>query len=350
MAKIIARFDTKKVNNALDPEGGFSLQLKDRPIYDDTQVFEEVVKEKTLPFDKDMLEFAFLSVLKTMALKVSRDCNPRRIGNYIKFAPTLRGKVKTPYSAYSRDTCSSAIVVSSLSGLEKAIDENYVQFVNSREGIKVVIQRINWVGSENDFEIRRGSQIIATGSNMQYLPGDTVTFRWKTAAGADASLAVVPVESDVSHMLFDWPSALDALAEGSEVTIEFVTRGGVADAPGITNTKKVKVVVDGESKPKVKVTQFRVQIPGGEGTSADVQIFGENFAGVDGYSHNEGEPEFMNAKFYVNGSEDGNEMMLEDGRTVLHGVNIGDTVKVVLDVTSPDYDPTPAEATATVAG
>ena len=92
-----------------------------------------------------------------------------------------------------------------------------------------------------------------------------------------------------------------------------------------------------------------MEIPGGEGTSADVQIFGENFAGVDGYSHNEGEPEFMNAKFYVNGSEDGNEMMLEDGRTVLHGVNIGDTVKVVLDVTSPDYDPTPAEATATVA-
>ena len=31
----------------------------------------------------------------------------------------------------------------------------------------------------------------------------------------------------------------------------------------------------------MKVTSFRVEILGGEGTSADVQIFGENFAGVD---------------------------------------------------------------------
>ena len=137
MAKLIAKFDTVPVNTAIDPEGGYQLRLRDRPVYDESQVFEEVVKEKTLPFDKDMLEFSFLAVLKTMAQKVSRDCNPRRVGNYLKFTPTLRGKVKGMYSAYNPQTCSSAIVISSMKGLEKAVDTDFVSFVNSREGIAV---------------------------------------------------------------------------------------------------------------------------------------------------------------------------------------------------------------------
>ena len=54
MAKLIAKFDTVPVNPAIDPEGGYLLRLRDRPVYDESQVFEEVVKEKTLPIDKDI--------------------------------------------------------------------------------------------------------------------------------------------------------------------------------------------------------------------------------------------------------------------------------------------------------
>ena len=241
MAKIIAKFNTKPINTHIDPEGGHSLQLQERPVYDDQQVFEEVVKEKTLPFDKDMLQFAFVSVLKTMALKVSRDCIPRRIGNYIKFAPSLRGKVPNPFSSWNPRTCSGNIVVNSMSGLEKSIDENYVQFVNARGGVRVTVQRLSWLGAEADGELMKGRQILATGINMEFLPGDTVTLAWKTPAGDLATLDIVPLESDVSHMLFAWPEALDALAEGTPVTVTFRTRGGVEDGDAQENVRHTTV-------------------------------------------------------------------------------------------------------------
>ena len=122
MSKLIVKFDTHAISTDVDPSRSYTLQLLDRPVYDDSLVFREVVKEKTLPFDEDMLKFAFLSVLKTMTQKVAADCVPRKIGNYLKFLPTIRGKVKGPYSPYNPQTCSTAIVVQSLSGLEKTVN------------------------------------------------------------------------------------------------------------------------------------------------------------------------------------------------------------------------------------
>ena len=136
MSKLIVKFDTHAISTDVDPSRSYTLQLLDRPVYDDSLVFREVVKEKTLPFDEDMLKFAFLSVLKTMTQKVAADCVPRKIGNYLKFLPTIRGKVKGPYSPYNPQTCSTAIVVQSLSGLEKTVNTANIQFVNVREGLK----------------------------------------------------------------------------------------------------------------------------------------------------------------------------------------------------------------------
>ena len=282
MAKIIAKFDTIPVNSELDPSGGYTLKLKDRPVYDESQVFEEVVKEKTLPFDKDMLEFAVLAVLKTMALKVSRDCNPRKVGNYLKFTPTLRGKVKGMYSAYNPQTCTSAITVSSLSGLDKAVDSDYVSFVNSREGIAVTVLKICTLGeqdSEGVSTITKGKPVICVGTNLQYLPGDKVEIHWTNAEGADASVEVVPTESDIAHMTFDWPEALDELADETELLWKFSTRGGLADGDPQANEKTVSLV---EGVPEPTVT--KVATPGldgvqkGQGFQADGANLGFNFA------------------------------------------------------------------------
>lgn len=263
MAKIIAKFDTVPVNTEIDPAGGYTLKLKDRPVYDDTQVFDEVVKEKTLPFDKDMLEFAFLSVLKTMALKVSRDCNPRRVGNYLKFTPTLRGKVKGMYSAYNPATCTSAIKVTSLSGLDKAVDTNFVSFVNSREGVQVTILRICTLG-EQDAEglstITKGKPVICVGTNLQYLEGDRVEIHWTSADGTDVSTEVIPTESDIAHMTFAWPETMDELPDGTPLTWMFWTRGGIADSEPQENTKDATLV---EGLPEPSVT--KVATTGREG-------------------------------------------------------------------------------------
>ena len=101
------KFETSKISSDIDPSGSYKLHITERPIYDETRVFGEVVTEKHLPFDEDLLQFAFLAVLTTVSKKVSKDCNPRKIGNYLKFLPTIRGKVKGPYSAYNPATCST---------------------------------------------------------------------------------------------------------------------------------------------------------------------------------------------------------------------------------------------------
>ena len=282
MAKVIAKFDTIPVNSDLDPSGGYTLKLKDRPVYDESQVFEEVVKEKTLPFDKDMLEFAFLSVLKTMALKVSRDCNPRKVGNYLKFTPTLRGKVKGMYSAYNPQTCTSAITVSSLSGLDKAVDTDYVSFINSREGIAVTILKICTLGeqdSEGVSTITKGKPVICVGTNLQYLPGDKVEIHWTNAEGADASAEVVPTESDIAHMTFDWPEALDELADGTELRWKFSTRGGLADGDPQENEKTVSLI-EGVPEPTITkvATTGKDGIVKGEAFEATGANLGFNFA------------------------------------------------------------------------
>ena len=243
MAKIQAKFDTYAVNSALDPSGGYTLRLKERPIYDESQVFEEVVKEKTLPFDKDMLEFAFLSVLKTMALKVSRDCNPRKVGNYLRFMPTLRGKVKGPYSPFDPATCSSAIVITSLSGLEKEVDRNYVTFVNANAGVRVTVNRVSWIGSDEPNVVKKGEAFGAYGTFLMFDSslGDTVTVAWKDAGETGHTATLTPSESDYDHMKFSWPGALDEVAEGTELTFTFRTRGGIEDADEQVNVKKVLV-------------------------------------------------------------------------------------------------------------
>lgn len=244
MAKIIAKFDTVAVNPAIDPTGGYTLKLKDRPIYDESQVFEEVVKEKTLPFDKDMLEFAFLAVLKTMALKVSRDCNPRKVGNYLKFTPTLRGKVSGPYSPFNSATCTSAITITSLAGLEKAVDRDYVTFTNAKAGVKVTINRVSWVGSDEPNVIKKGEAFAAYGTNLMFNAafGDTVTATWTDADGAEKTLALTPGESDYEHMKFTWPEELNDVPVDAKIVLAFRTRGGIEDGDEQLNSKTVTVI------------------------------------------------------------------------------------------------------------
>jgi len=273
MAKLkTAYFDTKPIPASIDPEGGCSLQLKDRPIIEDEDVYEEVKQEYSLPISAKLIGFITGCVLTGMTKKVATDCNPRRIGNLLKFTPTLRGKVPSIYSPYDPLTCASAITVSSLSGLEKAVDMTRVSFVNSRDpGNKVTVERVNYVGSQVSGVIKKNKQILAVGVNMQYLTGDTVAVTYTNAAGTPVTVTIVPVESDISHMLFNWPSELSAVAAGSEVVISFLTRGGIEESEPQPNSKTV-LVIDDDTPPPALPTVTNAQTPG---KPANTVVFGD---------------------------------------------------------------------------
>ena len=275
-------FDTYPVNAALDPSGCFAMKLKDLQIVNDDSVFEEVVKEKTLPMSPELLEFGFRCVLSTMAERVSKDCRPRKVGNILKATPYLRGKLKSAYSAYDRNTCSCAIVFTSLSGLEKSVNtEKYIQFVNTKTGTRVIIDRIVYEGCVDSSQIAtimRGKGIAVTGLNLQWLEGDTCTLVWKDAEGAERTASVVPLSSTVTEMHFAWPEALQDAPTGP-VEMRFVTRGGVPDGEPQPNDKTV-TLIEGEVLPSVDkvATTGKDGIVKGQAFEATGANLGFNFA------------------------------------------------------------------------
>ncbi len=250
MKKLIVKFDTSLVNSKLTSKPVYSLQMKDRPIYDDDMVFDEVVKEKTLPIDAGLLKFAFVSILTTAVKKVASDCIPRRIANCVKVLPTMRGTVDGPYSPYNPETCSTAIVVQSLSGVEKSVDMGKIQFVNIREGVKAVVKKITWRGAEEPKKLQVGHQIRCTGDFLNWLDGDSITLEWKAADGTDATFVITSIiseDSDVDTIMLEWPHVLDDVPPGTEVTFNFSLRGGIEDAE--PNPSKVTVTVLSDEEP-----------------------------------------------------------------------------------------------------
>ena len=287
MKKLTVKFDTRAISPDVDPSRSYTLHLLDRPVYDESQVFREVVKEKTLPFDEDMLKFAFLCVLKTMTQKVAADCIPRKIGNHLKFLPTIRGKVKGPYSPYDPKTCSTAIVVQSLSGLEKVVNMDYIQFVNVRQGVKAVVRKVTWRGAEETGKIMPGRQIRATGDNLLWLDGDSVELSWKLPDGTEATATVtsiVEADSDVDNIILDWPDALDGVATGTEVKFRFLLRGGIEDAEPQPSDVSA-TVIEAEPGPGPTPTGPTVTAINGGGVfyAGDNRIEGTNIRFADAH-------------------------------------------------------------------
>lgn len=275
-------FDTYPVNAALDPSGCFAMKLKDLQIVNDDSVFEEVVKEKTLPMSPELLEFGFRCVLSTMADRVSKDCRPRKVGNIIKATPYLRGKLKSAFSAFDKNTCSCAIVFTSLSGLEKSVNtEKYIQFVNTKTGTRVIIDRIVYEGCVDSSQIAtimRGKGIAVTGLNCQWLEGDTCTLVWKDADGVEQTAQIVPISSTVTEMHFAWPEALNDAPLG-DVQMHFLTRGGIADGEPQPNDKTV-TLIEAERVPTITkvATPEKDGVQKGQDFQADGANLGFNFA------------------------------------------------------------------------
>jgi hypothetical protein len=282
MSKLKVTFDTVPVNALLDPAGGYSMRLTEQQIVEDETVYEEVIKEKTLPLSPELLQLAVHAVLQTMATKTSQDCRPRKIGGIIKCAAFPRGKLDSPYAPFDPVNCTAAVVFSTLKGMAKKVDMNRVQFVNTKTGERVTIDRIVYEGcvkSEEIATIMRGKGILVTGLNCQWIEGDTCTLVWKDAAGSEQTAQIVPTSSGVTDMRFAWPEALADVPTGSQVEFRFRTRGGNPDAQPQPNNKTV-TLIEAELVPTITkvATPEKDGVQKGQGFQADGSNLGFNFA------------------------------------------------------------------------
>lgn len=281
--KLVVYFEPVPISPTVDPRGGYALKMKEQQMVSGDSVFEEVVKEKTLPISAELLEFSFRCVLSTMAERVSRDCRPRKIGNYLKASAYLRGRVESPYSPFDPNTCSCAIIFTSLSGVMKSVNtEKYVRFVNTKTGLRVVIDRVVYEGCVDSSQIAtimRGKGIAVTGLNCQWLAGDTCTLVWKDEEGVEHTADIVPTSSTVTEMHFAWPEALADVPANSEIEMRFKTRGGIEDGEVQSNNKPV-TLIEATIEPTIAkvATAGRDGVVKGSAFDATGTSLGFNFA------------------------------------------------------------------------
>ena len=252
MSKLQVQFETVAVSPRLDPQGGYYMYLCPQQVLEDDSVYEEVIKEETLPLSVKLLKFIVNAVLAATAKKVAQDCRPRRVGDELKFAPFIRGKVSSPFSPFDPATCKTAVIPMPMKGVTKKIDLNRVLLVNSKGGMRVVIDRIVYEGCVDSSQIAtimRGKGIAVTGLNCQWLEGDTCTLAWKDADGVEQTAQIVPVSSTVTEMHFAWPEALNDAPLG-DVKMHFLTRGGNPDGQPQPNDKTV-TLIEAERVPTV---------------------------------------------------------------------------------------------------
>ena len=243
MSKITMKFDTVCGKNPVNGRGGWLPRLQDVEIFDEENVFEEVAKEMSLPLNKELVQFVFLAVLKTMARKVSEDGRARKIGKYLKFTPTLRGRLPGRDSPFDPAQCEAAVTVTALSGLTKKMDLEKVEFVNVNEDAKPVVEHVSSIGVDEPDILEKGRPFAAYGRNLQFDAdiGDAAELRWKDPGGEERSVGLAPFESDYSHAWFEWKPELDAIPDGAEATLYMTTRCGRADGAPRLSKRRVSM-------------------------------------------------------------------------------------------------------------
>ena len=129
--------------------------------------------------------------------------------------------------------------IQALKELKTSID-NFSWTNVSETGNMPKIDAPMYVGARAAGEIKKSEAIIATGRNLVFNSelGDSVTVSWLDSEETK-SATIIPVESDYSHMKFEWPDALSEVPDGSEITFTFHLHGGIEGGAAYDATKSV---------------------------------------------------------------------------------------------------------------
>ena len=115
MDKKYLTYDTVPCRAPGNP-GGYRLQLRQEPAQAENSAYKEAVQSLSLNLNERTVAFLVEAVLLSFAEKVAADGVPRRIGNLLKFAPVLRGKVEGVNSPFDPKTVKTSVAVTPLKG------------------------------------------------------------------------------------------------------------------------------------------------------------------------------------------------------------------------------------------
>lgn len=241
MAKKNVYFDAIPLSEKFASDNTYRWAIDQEQTKRNDEVYQELINKFSWNLNPKMLQFLFENTISETAALVATDAIPRSIG-CLKFAIAGKGTLKSPYGKFDPETCSAVVCVFPLGNFKRNVDLSKIAFVNRRDvAIKVSIIRVATVGADVSGVITKGKPFMVIGTNLQYLPGDSVTISY-IEEDEELSLTITPKESDINHLSFDWPAGLSEVEAGTELKILFKTRGGVAESDVQTNEVTVKVV------------------------------------------------------------------------------------------------------------
>ena len=229
---------TAKPINVYGKKIGYQLVPKLRATKPSAAVFEELVKETGMNLPASSLESIFNSIVEATARLVEKDGCPRRIGN-LKFAPTIKGVVESPYSEFDPEICEAVVAPSLMKGWERKIDSREVDIGNEKIGKRVRMSPE--VGTYGAGEWTKGEKLAYSGDNVKLIEGDEICVKWMEG-GVEKSAALEVVSTDDHWTTVKWPKELDALSAGTKVILHVRCRGGIVDGVWQTRERKLTLV------------------------------------------------------------------------------------------------------------
>ena len=113
---------------------------------------------------------------------------------------------------------------------------------------RATVQHIHGVGEEVDKEVKVGTKITVTGTNLSFnAETDRITASWQTTDPAtgevtDHSVDLIPESSGYSGMILPFPAGLETAPDGTMIDITFFLRHGEKDVSIVPATAKIKLV------------------------------------------------------------------------------------------------------------
>ena len=216
----------------------YRLVPKVQDTWQDETVYAEIIRRGGINMSPVMLKGLFEMVISVTSDLVASDGRPRRIAN-LKFSPTIKGKVESPYSEFDPETCEALVRPTVMKGWEKKIDPNAVDIVNTRIGNRVRMAPSSGTCGKGLWE--KGVNLDISGENIQLIEGDEVTVSWKE--GEEEKTAAVEVVSSYDRLMtLKFPKELETLPEGTRILLKVKCRGGIVDGVWQTRCRKMTVV------------------------------------------------------------------------------------------------------------
>ena len=161
------------------------------------------------------------------------------LNNWLRIHAELTGTVGE--SRQLTDENELRVRITTLSDLKANVSDFSWQNVED-SGVIPKVEMILSPGGK-PWEAVKTRGILVTGRNLYFdaAKGDTATISWGEGTSAQ-SITVTPTESDYSHMLFAWPTALADVEAGTKLTFSFRTCAGVEGGSVYQITKIVTLV------------------------------------------------------------------------------------------------------------